>query len=342
MKIKSILAAALLAALLTGCYDSREIDDFANVTAVGIEPGEGKTLFTFAISDAGSFDSEGDNGSQSGIMCCSAEADNIENAINEINKTTSKLLSFSHMSIIFISDKTADVSEAVKYLDSMPDVRPQTLISVSQIPPSEYLKKVSPQLEVNMEKYFMSIFCRNESYIPVLNVGEFTDALYCKKTVLAPVISGSADGESISEEDVSVIGAAPVANGKAVGFIENTAPLGLALSTKNVKMTYGGKDYLLKSVKKPKIRIDTSTPTPSLTIDLQIEFIGIGFDDNAFISDEVKKSVSTLLAGGYDVFGFSDLASKNFLTAKSLKNCSVGEKIKNCRVKVNLEPLRRL
>ena len=59
--------------------------------------------------------------------------------------------------------------------------------------------------------------------------------------------------------------------------------------------------------------------------------------------DEVKKSVSTLLAGGYViVFGFSDLASKNFLTAKSLKNCSVGEKIKNCRVKVNLEPLRRL
>ena len=42
------------------------------------------------------------------MMCCSAEADNIENAINEINKTTSKLLSFSHMSIIFISDKTAD------------------------------------------------------------------------------------------------------------------------------------------------------------------------------------------------------------------------------------------
>ena len=42
MKVKSILAAALLAALLTGCYDSREIDAFANVTAVGIEPGRGK------------------------------------------------------------------------------------------------------------------------------------------------------------------------------------------------------------------------------------------------------------------------------------------------------------
>ena len=119
---------------------------------------------------------------------------------------------------------------------------------------------------------------------------------------------------------LSVTGAAPVADGKAVGFIENTAPIGLAVSTKNVKMTYGGKDYLLKSVKKPKIRIDTSTPTPSLTIDLQIEFIGNGFDDNAFISDQVKKSVSTLLADGYDVFGFSDLASKNFLTAKSFEN----------------------
>lgn len=210
MKVKfCFLPFFVLVFFLAGCYDNMEIDSLANVVALGIECDKDSTKYTFAVADMTSFSSDGDGGAKSGMICCTAAADSIDDAVKNVNGRISKTLSFSHMTIIMFSeDYAADgVGDVVEYFEENPEVRPQTLVAVSDFKPSEYLEKISPVLEVNTEKYFLGIFQNKYSHNPSLMLSECTNAAWCGKKAKVPVISGNISDEEIKEEQVYISGA---------------------------------------------------------------------------------------------------------------------------------------
>lgn len=337
-RLFAAISAALLILNLCGCYDSSEIDSFANVIAVGIEPCPGGSRFTFAIADAGGFDDSAGDGSKSGVICCVFDADSIENAIVGVNRSLSKRLSFSHMSISVLSEGADSrvCRSALMYFEAMPDIRPQTLICVSEVKPSEYLEKISPGLEVNPEKYFLNIFLKSDSCIPVLRLSDYTNALYCSKDVAAPVISGDLSGESVGEQDVSTAGAAVIHGGKIVDNVENIALWAVLNSTKITELEYKGSTYVIKSVSKPEIFVDVNAQSPVVRVNLKIKSAD-GFADAEFISSELEALLTDFSKRGCDILGFADAAKKCFIRQKDFDNYDWQSHIKRARFSINTQ-----
>jgi len=330
MKRRVIVCFSVLLVFFSGCYDNNEIDSLANVTAVGIEE-EG---FTFAIADTGSFSGEGEKGSESRTICCFSESDNIENAIDDVNRKISKKLSFSHLSAIIVSEGAAKrgIFDTVNYFEGMPDVRPQTLIAVSVIKPSRYLEELKSSFEVNTEKYFLNLFQKDAAYIPVLKMSEYTNSVSCGNDVLVPLISSSND-----EESTVIKSALLLRKGKLLDKIEDTASLGLLNSTKNISFEYNGEKYVLNSVKKPDISIELKKGNPHVNITLYLSDKSRKFSDEKYVENKIKSHLEKMSDRGFDTFDFSKILKKSFLLQKIYESFDWKSAIKNCTYTVDVK-----
>ena len=330
MKTKIFFLMILMTLMLAGCYDNDEIDELANVTALGIE----KDGFTFSIADTGSFSGEGDKGSESESICYFSKNKSIENAIDDVNRKISKKLSFSHMSVIIASKYSAKqgIYDTVKYFEGMPDVRPQTLIAISQIKPYEYLKNLKLSLEVNPEKYFLNIFQKSSSYIPVLKMSDYTNSVTCNTHVIAPIIASN-DSE---EENTEVMGAALLSDGKMREILHDLSVLGLLNSTKNVVFDYGEENYIINSLNMPKISVKPRGTETLVNISLNVGNKNNSFDDEKFLENRIKKYLNENSKKGYDVFKFSDFSKKAFKFQNDYDNYDWKSQLIRCKYDVNV------
>jgi len=330
MKLKVFFLMVLMSVMLVGCYDNDEIDELANVTALGIE----KEGFTFSIADTGSFSGEGDKGSESKSICYFSKSKNIENAIDDINRKISKKLSFSHMSVIIASKYSAKqgIYETVKYFDAMPDVRPQTLIAISETKPYEYLDNLKLSLEVNPEKYFLNIFQKSSSYIPVLKMSDYTNSVTCSADVIAPLISSNTS----EEENTEVTGAVLLSDGKMRAILNDLSILGLLNSTKNVSFDYGEEKYIINSLNMPKISVKPHGTETLVNISLHVGNKNNSFNDERFLENRIKKYLNENSKKGYDIFNFSDASKKAFKFQSDYDNYDWKSQLLRCKYDVNV------
>lgn len=306
----AILSAAQIMLLLCGCYDNNEIDSLAQVVALGVEPcGDENIRFTFAVADIGEFSSESDSGAKKSMRSFTAESTDIENAVMSVNSHISKQLNFAHMCIVVASRMAACeyLGDIAEYLERNPDVRPQTLVTVSEISPGEYLENTVTDMEVNPEKYFLNIFQKNRSYIPVMHLSDYTESLYCNTDCIAPVIKkGSSDNE------FPTVGAALVHGGKLQSDIAETSMLGLLKSTAAVPIEYNGEIMNVRSVQKPKYEASLDGGHAYIRVHLTVESCDGKFSDSKYISECMEKFLTERSAAGCDVFGFSGITKKKF------------------------------
>lgn len=330
-KLILIFLLIIISVTLTSCYDNDEIDSLANVVALGIEEGG----YTFALADTGSFSGEGNDGSKSATLCHFVEADSIENAIDEANRRMSKKLSFSHMSVILISPFEAKdgIYATANYLDGMPEVRPQTLIAITDINPSEYLEKLKPLLEVNPEKYFLNMFQKSSSYIPVLRLSEYTDSVKNSKDILAPVINASSQEDETTEENSFVAGTVLLRDGRLAYAVKDIAAVGLLNSTKNVQIKSDGRNCILYSKEKAKI----IPKKDRVIIKLKLGSKNDRVKDASEIKRRVETALYTSAKAGYDIFGFSDEVKEIFRFQKNYDRYDLRRALKNLKFDVKVE-----
>lgn len=341
MKNKYVLAAVSVFALifLSGCYDKEEIDTLANVVAVSAEKKDGAMQYSFAVADIGSFGSASDEGSESGIICCTSEADSINNAVAEVNRSLSKKLSFSHMTMIIVSkDYTkSGIDEFIEYFERMPDVRPQTLIAASDLPPSEYLEKMSPSLEVNSEKYFLGVFQRSSDYIPVLRLCDYTNAFYCYDDIALPLIDGDLSSDKVSEQNVFVSGSVVLNRGKYKKELNDNAVSGLLNSTKNVILENENDKYIMQSVKKPKIYADIIDNAPYVTVDITLKNNSGGQISARTVADTVEAYLSDMAKTACDTSGIRRALLRIYPPEKLYERDMFDSVLKKCSFNVNVK-----
>jgi len=331
-RILCIFAVLLCVVSLTGCYDNNEIDTLATVMAVGIGEGDSKEEreYTFAVSDTESFGSD-QSGDASSLICYSQRAKSLEDAKTMVDRKISKKLSFSHISAIFVSKKCAfsDMASHIKFFEEDHTVRPQVMIAITDIEPKKYLESLRPELEANPEKYFQSVFRRSVSFVPAMRLSDYSNALRCKTTVLAPVIWANPKSDKLTEEDAFIASSALISKGRFVREIKDNSFLPLFFSHKKVK----SQDVTLRSIKKPKVVVNLKDSFPVAEVMLCVK------TDNKDIAEKIEKDAQGFLDScyreGLDVINLRSHLKKKFLRQEEYEKAN--EIIKNIRFNVKIQ-----
>lgn len=315
----------------TSCYDNRETDTLATVMAVGIDKKDSSDIktYTFAVADTGGL-SEGKKGDSASLVCFSANGENIETAVRDMDKRISKKLSFSHLSCIFFSINSAGegMKDELEYFEKKVAVRPQIMIAVTEIDAGEYLRNLNPVLEVNPEKYFRSVFEKGETYVPTMTISDFTNSYHTDSFAFTPVISVS-DGEKFTEENTSVDRVAVIFRGKMKMSTDDVWLPGLLNSTKEVSW----KNKVVRNVKKPHTDVIIRDGKPFVKIKLTVK--SEDGADTTLLSKDTEEKLFNYAQNGCDIMGVTKLLKKEFRLIKEYNRYAEKDFLKETQFSVS-------
>ncbi|HEY8499251.1 MAG TPA: Ger(x)C family spore germination protein [Clostridia bacterium] len=157
---KSMISIVLLLVffLMSGCFDSIEVDEMAYVVSLGIDKGlEGNLILSFLFAVPISVGVGGEIGEvEKSTTLITVEASTINGAVSIVNTLISKRINFSHAKLILISKELAQegVEKYINALIRYREFRPNMYIAISRGRAEEFLNAVRPVLEINPAKFF--------------------------------------------------------------------------------------------------------------------------------------------------------------------------------------------
>ena len=330
---KAVLIVVCFCFLLSGCSKSqREVDDYAYVIAIGIDKGENNNLkvtLSFANPNKIGGGSDKGGGSKDGgsenLINFTTESSGIFNSLNVANDNISKVVNLSHVKLIVFSKEIAKTG-ILKYVDGFVRelrVRPVTILAVCDKEPDEYLKKISPKLEVNPEKYINDLFEKEQTtFIVKTTLRDFYSFANSNVKDLCLPYLGSNDEEksieykeddkemsyNIDDNETSqtpkdtenksvVLGSAFFKGDKMVGTgsnVENLYNLLLMGKVKDVSYSIEDEDGFITELSitqrmKPEIKIDTSSYLPKAKINIFLEADIMTIEDRSVSDNEYLK-----------------------------------------------------
>lgn len=157
--------AAMLALLVllpaAGCWNYREPDDVAWVTAIGLDRGRENllrvTLQVAVPKDIGGGGEEGGGGGGgSGFFVTAMDVPSIDSALETMNAFVDRQGDLTHTKVVVISRELAeeDVSRYFMTLNRFWQFRPATTVLISQDPAEKTIRRAQPILELNPGKYW--------------------------------------------------------------------------------------------------------------------------------------------------------------------------------------------
>lgn len=153
----SILITTIALFLLTGCYNSTELDDLAYVIGIAIDKGEEKKfLITLQVAVPTKIASEGSEPGKDSSTLITTESDSLSSAISYASSRTSKEIRLSHNKIIVFSEEIAktELTNCVNAFISSQEIRPRTAIIVCPDKARSFLENAFPVLETNPARYY--------------------------------------------------------------------------------------------------------------------------------------------------------------------------------------------
>ncbi|MBO7743113.1 Ger(x)C family spore germination protein [Paenibacillus sp. MWE-103] len=238
---RSLLAIIPLTLLLTGCWDRREINDLAIVTAIGLDAdpkSKGIVISAQVYIPMQSSMSGGGIGGTGGTqknssVVVSAPGMDIADATQKLQEKLSRKLFWGHAKIIIFGEKLArrGISDTIDYLGRHPGPRERTLVFVCEGNASKMIS-LDPLIESNTSENLreMSVM-RTGLYVTLLKLEHksarsFAIALPWVKTFTT---------EGKPHQSVFSQGSAIVKGGKMVGRLSDSATRGLMWVTDSIK-----------------------------------------------------------------------------------------------------------
>ncbi len=127
-------AVVLLLALLTGCWDMKEINEQSYIIGLGLDAGgrEGEYIFTFQKAVPVGMDGSADSGSIK-YENITVSAPSIADAVRRMTLASSSEFSFEHLSCVVVGHELAHsgFSHLLEYLLQQSDVRRQCIVAVA-------------------------------------------------------------------------------------------------------------------------------------------------------------------------------------------------------------------
>ena len=190
LKIGCLLLLILF--ILTGCWDSNEVDDMAYVISLGLDQGtQNKLQVSMLIAipknitgggGSSAFGTEGKSknlGSETSEVV-TVETPTIAAGFNMINAFISRKISLADLKAIVFSEKIAraGVKDFLDYFERDREVRSTASVIVARGTAEEFLRSLKPVLETNPSKY-IELTANASSYtsfIPKTSIKKFIAA----------------------------------------------------------------------------------------------------------------------------------------------------------------------
>lgn len=249
------------------------------------------------------------NSKSSPFKVNTVECNSLDSGISLMNSLIDKSIDLSHCKVLVISEELASkgINSLIASIVNKIEIRPDCNIIISTIPKDEFTDSDMPDIQKLLPEYY-SVTTSTENisgYTENVTVSDFFYALYChchepvtalgtarsskKSTVKPSNTSSSIDktAQSITSDNnddspvIEMLGLAVFKDDILVGKLSGTETvLNLLLTNKlktstisiptNISNT-GTIDLEISLNRKPKIRIDTSSPSPFVDINLVID-----------------------------------------------------------------------
>lgn len=200
-----ILIISFSAVLISGCYDSNEIDDLAYVIAIGIDKAD-KNSFNLTFQTAVPQSIAGGEGES--LDTKTFKTDNFLSGLKNANRYLDRKINLSHTQIIVVSEEIAKEG-VVPFLNGFQEnieIRPKVKIVVAAEGAQEYIKSIQPKLSSNPAKYYELLFSSYETDYLIKDI-QLEDYLYRAKNQNAqPVAIYTAEDKTIKEDKKSSAG----------------------------------------------------------------------------------------------------------------------------------------
>ena len=246
MKVKFFIIL-LLSLLISGCYDYREINDLAIVSAIGIDKNENEYKVIAQIVNT-----QKSQNKNSDFIIYSSDDKSIQTAYNKITNEASKKLYVNHLNIIVISEEVAKdgISNILDIFSRDSDFRAEVPIIISKTTSEELLKTVTSLTTLNSNSIRDTII-NNQKYIGETSEVKFLDFisnyLSRKKDNFLPTFfvnnptEKSKNFEDLlnteTETKVEFFSNAVFKNDKLIGYLNDEENIGVNLIQNNAKTT---------------------------------------------------------------------------------------------------------
>lgn len=173
----------LLILCLSGCYDSREVEESAYLIALGVDKGEeGGCRYTFQLSNPLKTGASLDAGEETGPEDSNKTVDNIvveapslPLAMDQLKSRLSKAPELSHLkAVVFSKDLAREgLASHTSLLYQEREVRPGVALCLADSA-QDFLTQVKPTLEQSTARYYELLFREgNTPYAPVTDLRSF-------------------------------------------------------------------------------------------------------------------------------------------------------------------------
>jgi spore germination protein KC len=153
--------------ILTGCWDSNEVDDMAYVISLGLDQGTHNKLQVSMlianpknITEGGGRSASGTEGKSENSGSETSEVVTVETptiaaGFNMINSFISRKISLAHLKAVVFSEKIAraGVKDCLDYFERDREVRSTASVIVAKESADQFLRSLKPMLETNPSKY---------------------------------------------------------------------------------------------------------------------------------------------------------------------------------------------
>lgn len=327
---KPQIAAMLLLLLcltLSGCYDSREVEETAYLIGLGVDKGKDAPLkYTFQISNplemgkTSQMEGEEPPPSQAeepntGVNNMVIEAENVHHALSQLRSYLGKEPDLSHLKVITFSKELAQegLLPHAQSLLSNREIRPDTNLCLAESA-EDFLTQVKPTLEQSTARYYELLFWQRYSpYAPVIELKDFVAAGL--ESGIDPVLP-LAKGEQVS-------GMGVFQDGTLVAEADGRKAMLYKLLTgegSNITVSAGSSVFSVSSRSKPKIAVDMSHTPPRITVtpSLHAALLQGSAEDYALLAAQLEEDMTALLresaALSSDILGLGAIARTSCAT----------------------------
>ncbi|MEE1013278.1 MAG: GerAB/ArcD/ProY family transporter [Clostridia bacterium] len=332
-KLSSRTGAALLCLLLcitlSGCYDSREVEETAYLIALGVDKGkEQPCRYTFQISnplETGTTTGENKDEppaeetsreeSNKGVNNMVVEAENFYLALSQLRSYLGKEPDLSHLKVIAFSKELAreGLEEHTSSLLDQQEIRPDTNLCLAESA-QEFLTRVKPTLEQSTARYYELMFWQRYSpYAPVTELKDFV--AYSRNSGRDPVLP-VADGEQVSGIGI-FRGGALVTEGDAHRAMIYKLLTGEA---SGISVTAGSSVFSVTGKGRPNIQIQPGENADRITVEVSLRATLLQGtpEDRAALAAKLEEDMTNFLretaALPADALGLGNEARKKSLT----------------------------
>ena len=299
---------------LSGCYDSRGIEDLAYVTALGIDILDNDVLsLTFQISIPGT-SSESGSSQSSKTENTTVQCSSIDAGISLVNSYISKQINLSHCKAIIFSEKIASKG-LNKYIDTLSnniEIRPNCNIIISRCSAKDFIENATPSIETLTARYYEVALKSSEytGYTTSTELATFVNDVKNSFVQASAILGGINTGEKDLTEkpyvgidgnykanqtpiddinNIETFGTAVFHDDKLVGELSGLETICFLLISDKIESctisvpspfeTESEIDLLIRKSKNSKISVEIINGSPYISVDLFLEAHGLTLNE---------------------------------------------------------------